>query len=116
MPPEAGALNCPTCGASVASDSPNCLHCGTRLAAIACSSCFAMIFDGSRFCPHCGARVQRQVTGGSGLPCPRCKAIELVQVQLGDTALGECSGCHGVWVDVATFDSICSDQERQALV
>jgi Zn-finger nucleic acid-binding protein len=104
------------CGASVASDLPNCLYCGTRLATVACPSCFAMMFEGSKFCPHCGARTERTISGGTELPCPKCKTIELTQVALGQTQVCECHGCQGLWVDAATFEEICTDRERQSIV
>jgi Zn-finger nucleic acid-binding protein len=104
------------CGASVASDSPNCLHCGTRLATVSCPSCFAMMFAGPKFCPNCGARSTRAVAGETEMPCPKCKSLALVKVALGQTKVCECTGCHGLWVDAATFDAICTDRERQSIV
>jgi Zn-finger nucleic acid-binding protein len=28
----------------------------------------------------------------------------------------ECASCHGLWVDTATFDRICTDREKQSAV
>ncbi len=75
-----------------------------------------MMFAGSKFCPHCGARSERVPGGETGMPCPKCKSIALVEVALGKTSVYECSGCHGLWVDAATFDAICTDRERQSVV
>jgi Zn-finger nucleic acid-binding protein len=33
---------------------------------------------------------------------------------VGDTALDECERCDGVWLDAATFESVCRDRERRA--
>jgi len=116
MGAEAGNLRCPMCGASASSDSAKCLHCGTRLAKAACPSCFAMIFEGSKFCPHCGAQTTRKAAGETALPCPKCEKKTLEEVALGQTPVGECAGCHGLWVEAATFDAICTDRERQSVV
>src|SRR5262245_57854771 len=105
---DAGNLNCPMCGASVASDSPNCLHCGTRLATISCPSCFAMMFEGSKFCPQCGAASERTQSSETGLQCPSCAESKLTEVLLGQTPVAECPTCHGLWVEAATFDRICT--------
>ena len=109
-------MNCPMCGAPVSSDSAKCEHCGARLATVSCPSCFAMMFEGSKFCPHCGARAERAVMGETGMPCPRCKTIALAEVAIGQTPVCECTSCHGLWVDVATFEAICTDRERQSMV
>jgi len=50
------------------------------------------------------------------MACPRCKSLALVEVALGQTKVCECTGCHGLWVDAATFDNICTDRERQSVV
>src|SRR5688572_4841909 len=104
------------CGVSAKCDSPKCLHCGTRLATVSCPSCFAMMFEGSRYCPHCGAKAERIVTAPAALPCPRCKGKSLDHVFLGETPVSECPGCQGLWVDVPTFEAICTDRERQSIL
>jgi Zn-finger nucleic acid-binding protein len=38
------------------------------------------------------------------------------EVQIGDTALMECSACQGIWIDAATFEHICADTAAQAAV
>ena len=50
-------LNCPNCGAGVASDSTLCEFCKTRLKTMACPTCFELMFVGSQFCGHCGAKM-----------------------------------------------------------
>jgi len=113
---EAATLNCPMCGAPSASDATQCAHCGARLAAVACPSCFAMNFLGAKFCQHCGAKVDRSDEITAALkPCPRCKT-DLNAVAFGETHVHECPKCDGLWVGTETFNTICSDRERQAAV
>src|SRR6266478_4996049 len=79
----AEALNCPNCGAAVASDHAQCDFCKTRLKTMACPSCFGLMFVGSQFCGHCGAKaVQTAVQDGDDLgECPRCrKRLDLLKV------------------------------------
>src|SRR6476469_7121919 len=110
---EAGTLNCPMCGAAAQSDATKCEHCGARLATVACPSCFGMIFEGSRFCPLCGARADRAAVESSGLPCPKCE-VELQKVIVGKAVLCECAKCEGLWLDILSFEEICTDREQQA--
>jgi Zn-finger nucleic acid-binding protein len=37
-------------------------------------------------------------------------------VVVGTTTMQECSRCLGLWLDVASFEKICSDREQQAAV
>lgn len=37
-------------------------------------------------------------------------------VQVGDTAMLECERCRAIWIDAATFEHICANQESQAAV
>lgn len=114
---EAATLNCPMCGAASATDATSCGHCGARLATVACPSCFGMIFLGSKFCQHCGTKIERK-EGADALPksCPRCVTSALKSVVLGTTTVRECPKCEGLWVDVAAFNAICADREKQAAV
>src|SRR5205823_4078625 len=106
-------LNCPTCGASLASAETTCRYCRSRLARIACPACFGMMFVGSRFCPHCGAASQEAKPAKQpGLHCPDCK-VPMEQILLGETVLHECGRCHGFWVDADSFRRICAESERQ---
>jgi Zn-finger nucleic acid-binding protein len=113
---EAATLNCPMCGAPSASDATQCEHCGAKLATVACPSCLGMIFLGSKFCQHCGAKIERtEENDAKPKQCPRCR-IDLAAVALGSTKVHECTKCEGLWVDVATFNEICADREKQAAV
>ena len=113
---QAETLNCPMCGAAAASDDPTCNYCGARLATVACASCFGMMFRGSKHCPRCGAPAgQRASTDLPPRKCPRC-TLEMHSLTLGATAIRECEGCLGLWVDVPAFEQICADREQQAAV
>jgi Zn-finger nucleic acid-binding protein len=112
----AQTLNCPNCGAAIASDSPQCRYCESKLATIACPSCFAMMFIGSRFCPHCGAAPAESTAASlSVLKCPRCK-IDMTSVTIGAEPMRECERCGGLWVEVAVFEKICAHKEEQSAV
>lgn len=56
------------------------------------------------------------MSGETQMACPKCKSLALVAVVLGQTKVCECTGCHGLWVDAATFDAICTDREQQSMV
>jgi Zn-finger nucleic acid-binding protein len=38
------------------------------------------------------------------------------EVQVGDTAMLECEGCHAIWIDASTFEHICANGAAQAAV
>ena len=110
------ALNCPNCGAGVASDSTQCEFCKTRLKTMACPSCFGLMFIGSQYCGHCGAKaVVPETSETAPGDCPRCRQA-LDYIKIGATTLRECQKCGGLWSDVDTFESICASRERQAVV
>jgi Zn-finger nucleic acid-binding protein len=111
---QADTLNCPMCGAPVASDATRCEHCGAPLASVVCSSCFSMMFAGSKFCPHCGApAVSTAEVSEAGLTCPRC-GVAMKAIQVGESTLRECPGCDGFWVERTAFEKICAEEQRQA--
>jgi Zn-finger nucleic acid-binding protein len=108
-------LNCPNCGAGVASDSTVCQFCQTRLKTVACPNCLDLIFAGSKFCDHCGApATAAEVTDDEHLGvCPRCH-VDLKHLQIDAISLSECERCDGLWSDVSTFEKICSEKEEQS--
>jgi|SRR5580765_8285800 len=114
---EAEALNCPNCGAAVASNHVQCEFCKTRLKTVACPSCFGLMFVGTQFCGYCGAKaVQTTIDENTDLGnCPRCRR-SLDGLVIGEVKLRECLKCGGMWSDVATFEGICADKERQSAV
>lgn len=114
----AEALNCPNCGAAVASDSGRCQFCKTRLKTVGCRSCYGLMFVGTQFCGHCGAigaPVEMSEMDDESGDCPRCrKGLEIISI--GETTLRSCPGCDGMWADARTFESICAEHERQSAV
>src|SRR6476660_7314999 len=91
-------LNCPNCGAGVASDGVQCQFCHTRLKTVACPNCLGLMFFGSKFCEHCGVdAVSVDVSETEDLGnCPRC-SVALDHLQIDKISLRECKHCGGVW-------------------
>lgn len=114
---EIEALNCPNCGAAVASDSTRCEFCTSRLKTMACPECIGLMFIGSEHCSHCGAKVVAAETVSADKPgnCPRCRG-DLSVLQIEETRLKECAKCGGIWSAVETFENICADREKQSAV
>lgn len=111
------ALNCPNCGAAVASDKTQCEFCKCRLKTVGCPSCLGLMFLGSKFCTRCGAKaVTSEIIDSKNVgECPRCR-IELQLLQIDATSIRECERCGGFWADVDTFETICIEEEQQAAV
>jgi Zn-finger nucleic acid-binding protein len=114
---QAEALNCPNCGAAVASDSAQCEFCKTRLKTVACPSCLGVMFVGSKFCGHCVERSVDAETIADDKPgaCPRCN-VELQSLKIDATTIRECLLCGGFWASVETFENLCADKEQQSAV
>lgn len=111
------ALNCPNCGAAVVDNAVQCGHCRSRLKTMSCGNCFETIFEGSNYCPLCGSKAVSP-TSAHHVPsgdCPRCRS-KLTSIEVDDVRLLECERCAGVWCDVDTFETICSEKEGQAAV
>lgn len=110
-------LNCPNCGASVSSNSPQCAFCQSRLKTQACLSCFGLMFVGNSHCGHCGAKTVQPEFADDEKPrkCPRCR-LKMKVLRLDETVLRECEKCGGLWSDAGSFESICASRERQAAV
>ncbi|MBP6003655.1 MAG: zf-TFIIB domain-containing protein [Pyrinomonadaceae bacterium] len=111
------ALNCPNCGAGVASDHTQCEFCQTRLKTMGCPTCMGLMFVGTQYCGHCGAKmVLAAVHEGDGLgECPRCKT-KLDHLSIGSTNFRECSKCDGLWSNVEDFERLCATREEQSAV
>jgi Zn-finger nucleic acid-binding protein len=108
-------LNCPNCGAGIASDKTQCEFCQTRLKTVACPNCLGLMFFGSKYCGHCGAATviaesrSDQALGN----CPRCnKALKALAID--HISLRECDHCGGVWSEAETFEKICLEREEQS--
>jgi Zn-finger nucleic acid-binding protein len=115
MHPE--ALNCPNCGAAVASDRTSCEFCRSRLKTVACSACLGMMFLGSKYCTRCGHAAQRAeiLDSKDAGDCPRCR-IRLQPLKIDSVRIRECERCGGLWSDTATFEGLCASKEQQASV
>jgi Zn-finger nucleic acid-binding protein len=113
----AESLNCPNCGAGVASDRPQCDFCKVRLKTVACTSCLGLMFDGAKFCGRCGKKVAavETLTADKAGDCPRCKR-RLGLVSAGGVTLRECGKCAGMWADADTFESVCAEAETRSAV
>ena len=112
---EAAVLHCPACGAPVGADDTVCRYCQAPLATIACPKCFGLAFKGAKNCPHCGATLEAAPERKAAEICPGCKA-PMETRELGGYALDICGHCASVWIDRATFEAFCKDQEKQAVV
>ena len=116
MPADAFSLHCPNCGSPAAPGDQACQYCHAALATVSCPACFALMFAGSAYCPKCGARRSRTETAGARTArCAACRGV-MREVLVGDTALMECGGCYGMWIDAATFEHICADRAAQTAV
>ncbi len=84
---------------------------------MSCGNCFETIFEGSNYCPLCGSKavVPESQSGKPLGDCPRCSST-LVRLDVGAVSLHECERCAGVWCDVDTFETVCSEKEGQAAV
>jgi len=111
------ALNCPNCGAAVASDRTQCEFCKSRLKTVGCPSCLGLMFLGSKFCGHCGAAAADAQLLDDKDPgdCPRCK-VKLQSLKIGTANMRECERCGGFWTSVETFEHLCDDKEQQSAV
>lgn len=75
-----------------------------------------MMFIGSKHCHRCGAAAAVRETAGEAIhKCPRCR-VEMQPVRLGATTVQECERCHGLWLDVRSFENICASREQQSAV
>jgi Zn-finger nucleic acid-binding protein len=113
--PDAGALNCPGCGAPAGPETTSCQYCGTLLALTSCPQCFARLFRGWRHCPVCATKLSRQE--GEAVPrnCPGCQK-KLSQVLVGTLSIDECGSCRGIWVDADSFEQLCEDRQEQSTI
>ncbi len=111
------ALNCPNCGASVASlDATRCDYCTSALTSVACPACFGGIFAGMKFCPHCGAKGDRAVQDAAApVSCPDCRS-PMHHVNVGAASFMECNECASVWIEADEFTRMCTDREQRGAI
>ncbi len=112
-------MHCSSCGGALEGKRTTCAYCeaqvalGDRGLGEVCPECFCRMVKGARFCSGCGVEIRpetivKAITTGS---CPRCRA-GLAECSATGTRLVECTGCGGVWVDVADFERIAKERER----
>lgn len=113
MPPIAGELACPHCGAGVAATASACAHCAAELLVKACPRCLSRVFHGHRHCPECGAELAIAATANAdrARPCPRCTAA-LHARRIGDIVIDECAACLGVFLDHVAIKRIVIDRAQ----
>jgi Zn-finger nucleic acid-binding protein len=80
-----------------------------------------MLFVGSKFCPHCGAAAAaKRAADFEKVGCPRCRDPKtsrgplMEPAVLRDVHLDECPCCNGVWIDHATFRSVCTSAHARS--
>ena len=93
-------------------DAGTCGYCHAHLAVVGCPRCFAHLFAGTRHCPKCGREVSREWEGASAFSCPDGHGA-LTDVRVGILTFGECSGCHGLWIDAEQFAHLIDSQESR---
>ncbi len=111
----AEVLHCPACGAPAAPEDTVCRYCEAPLATVACPKCFGLAFKGAKNCPHCGTLLAAEEGVKTGQACPCCRKPMSLR-ELGGYSMEICGACAGVWIDRATFEALCHDEEHQAIV
>lgn len=113
MPPAAGELACPHCGAGVAATASTCAHCRSDLLVKACPRCLSRVFHGHKHCPECGAELGIAASGDGDhtRPCPRC-AGPLHARRVGDIVIDECPACAGVFLDHVAIKRVVIDRAQ----
>lgn len=99
------------------SDRTQCEFCRSRLKTVGCPGCLGLMFLGATFCTNCGAKATAAVVieekdAGN---CPRCK-IPLQLLEIDTVSIRECNKCGGFWSNVATFEELCANSEKQSSV
>ncbi len=113
LPPVAGELACPHCGAGVAATASACLYCRAALLVKACPRCLSRVFHGHKHCPECGAELAVAATAAADgdRSCPRCAAV-LHARRVGDIVIDECGACLGVFLDHVAIKRVVIDRAQ----
>jgi len=113
LPPIAGELACPHCGAGVAPTASKCLYCSAELLLKACPRCLSRVFHGHKHCPECGAELALAATGEveSERRCPRCTTA-LHARRVTDIVIDECGACLGVFLDHIAIKRVVVDRAQ----
>lgn len=110
---QAGALECPHCGAKVSTADRTCAHCTTPLLLKACPRCFARVFHGHKHCGECGAELALAAMEAPAEDrlCPRCDRA-LAPTRVADVVIDECAGCGGVFLDHIAIERVIADRQQ----
>ena len=113
LPPVAGELACPHCGAGVATTASACVYCSAELLVKACPRCLSRVFHGHKHCPECGAELALAATADADgdRPCPRCTTA-LHARRVGDIVIDECGACLGVFLDHVAIKRVVVDRAQ----
>lgn len=113
MPPVAGELACPRCGAGVPETASTCAYCSAELLVKGCPRCLSRVFHGHKHCPECGAELEIAATAESSAarPCPRC-AARLHARRVSDIVIDECGACLGVFLDHVAIKRVVVDRAQ----
>jgi Zn-finger nucleic acid-binding protein len=115
LPPTAGELACPHCGAGVAATASSCLHCRAELLMKSCPRCLSRVFHGHKHCPDCGAELVVAASGedeaGGERACPRCTTA-LHARRIDDVVIDECGACSGVFLDHIAIQRVIVDRAQ----
>lgn len=113
LPPVAGELACPHCGAGVSPTGSRCAHCSSELLLKACPRCTSRVFHGHKHCPACGAGLDVAATDATHAdrPCPRCSHA-MHPRRVGDVVIDECAACLGVFLDQIAIQRIIVDRAQ----
>ena len=113
LPPVAGELACPHCGAGVDPTTSHCAHCSAALLVKACPRCTSRVFHGHKHCPACGTELDIAATAATSgdRACPRCVTV-LHARRVGDVVIDECGACLGVFLDHVAIKRIVVDRAQ----
>lgn len=113
LPPVAGELGCPHCGAGVSPTASHCAHCSAALLIKACPRCTSRVFHGHKHCPACGAELGLPAAqpGHADRGCPRCDT-SLRARRVDDVVIDECEACLGVFLDHVAIKRIVVDRAQ----
>jgi Zn-finger nucleic acid-binding protein len=115
---QAGMLECPRCGGSVAATNHACEYCHAELLVKACPRCFARMFHGANHCSQCGANVVMPAAAdadgrAAARTCPRCQDDQPLEARMvADVLLDECLRCHGLFVDTDALERVLAERRQ----
>ena len=113
LPPVAGQLGCPHCGAGVSATASRCAHCNAALLVKACPRCMSRVFHGHTYCPECGTEIGIAAESHAHLDrmCPRC-TTPLHARRVEDVVIDECTACLGVFLDHLAIKRVVLDRAQ----